>query len=72
MLLFATFIASSDKSIATISAFSNSLAKEIAIAPDPVPISNILKCAFLSLNIFKDCSIIPSVSGRGSKTHLFT
>ena len=46
MFLFAIFIASSDMSIASISAFSNSLAKEIAIAPEPVPMSRILRLFF--------------------------
>ena len=47
MFLFATFIASSEISIASIFAFSNSLANEIAIAPEPVPMSRILIFLFL-------------------------
>ena len=49
IFIFATLIASSEISIAIILAFINSLASEIAIAPDPVPISNILilECLFL-------------------------
>ena len=42
IFLVATLIASSDISIAVILALLNSLANEIARAPDPVPISNIL------------------------------
>ena len=72
MFLFAIFIASSDMSIASISAFSNSLAKEIAIAPEPVPMSRILRLFFLSQKIFRLSSIIVSVSGRGSNTNLST
>ena len=69
---FATLIASSETSIAVILALINSLANEIARAPDPVPISNILILQCLFLINFKLSSINPSVSGLGSKTNSLT
>ena len=59
-------------SMANISAFTNSLANEIARAPEPVPISRILIFDFLSFINFKLSSIIASVSGLGSNTKLLT
>ena len=70
--LLAMSIASSEMSVAIISALLNSLDKDIAIAPDPVPISRIFKFLFLSFINFILSSIIPSVSGLGSKTDLST
>ena len=60
-----------DLSIAVILQFGLSFISEIAIHPEPVPISNI----FLfddNGKIFKIFSIINSVSGRGIRTFLST
>ena len=68
----ATLIASSEISIAVMLALINSLASEIARAPDPVPISNILILECLFFINFILSSTIPSVSGLGSKTNSLT
>ena len=68
-MVFATFIAFIDKSIAVAVHFGLSFNKETTIQPDPVPMSNIF--FYLSFGKkFKVSSIINSVSGLGIKTYL--